>query len=118
MSEKVAALELRELDGLLAELEREFSAQDVPTLLRLRAAMLTEELFSALQALEDGSGMLRCTFPAPRTALLQYRNRRGALKPDLRMMARLAKNPCAEGVQVTFREGSCTLTADGAAPAV
>lgn len=117
MSETVVALELRELDRVLAELEREFSAQNVPTLLRLRAAMLTEELFSAVQALHDGDAMLRCTFPAPRTVLLQYRNRQGALKPDLRMVARLAKNPCTDGVHVAFREGSCALTADGAGAA-
>ena len=111
MSGKVVSLGVTDVDEVLAELEREFSAQEVPTLLRLRAAMLTEELFSAVQVLHDEDGMLRCTFPESRTMLLQFRNRQGALKPDLRMVARLAKNPCTEGVEVTFREGSCTIRA-------
>ena len=109
MSERVVTLDVTEVDEVLAELEREFSAQDVPTLLRLRAAMLTEEVFSAVQELHDENGMLRCTFPAPRTMLLQFRNRQGILRPDLRMAARLAKNPCTDGVSASFREGSCTI---------
>lgn len=111
MSEKIVSLGVTDVDEVLAELEREFSMQNVPTLLRLRAAMLTEELFSAVQALHDEGGMLRCTFPAPKTMLLQFRNKQGAMKPDLRMVARLAKNPCTDGVEVTFHEGSCTIKA-------
>ena len=31
------------------------------------------------------------------------------MKPDVHMVARLAKNSCTDGVGVTFREGSCTI---------
>ena len=112
MSEKVVALDVEDVDEVLAELEREFSAQDVPTLLRLRAAMLTEEVYSAVREAATDSAKLRCTFPAPGTMLLQYRDKSGALKPDLSMVARLAKNFCTDGVGATFREGSCAITVD------
>ncbi len=113
MAEKIVTLGVREVDEVLSELEKEFSAQEVPTLLRLRAAMLTEELFDALREAKGGEGMLRCSFPAPRTMVLQYRDGEGALEPDLRMVQRLGRNPCTEGVSVSFREGRCTITADG-----
>ena len=113
MAEKIVTLGVREVDEMLSELELEFSAQEVPTLLRLRAAMLTEELFDALREAKGGEGMLRCTFPAPRTMVLQYRDEDGPLEPDLRMVQRLSRNPCTEGVSVSFREGRCTITADG-----
>lgn len=110
MAERVVSLDVREINEVLSEMEREFSAQGVPTLLRLRAAMLTEELFSALRRLDVSGAMLRCAFPAPRTVELQYRSRKGPLAPDLSMTQRLARGSCAEGVKAVFREGCCTIT--------
>ena len=95
---------------IIMELESEFSAQGVPALKRLRAAMLTEELYAALRELDSDGGMLRCAFPAPRTMELQYRGGKGPLNPDLRMVQRLARNPCAEGVGMAFYEGRCVVT--------
>ena len=114
MAERIVPLGVREIDTVLAELEREFSAQGVSSILRLRAAMLTEELFAALRELDVSGGMLRCTFPAPRTVMLQYRSPKGPLKPDVSMVQRLARNPCAEGLSVAFGEGSTTIAIDGA----
>jgi hypothetical protein len=113
MAEKIVELGVREVDEVLAELEQEFSAQEVPTLLRLRAAMLTEELFDALREARDGAGMLRCTFPAPGTMVLQYRDQEGPLKPDLHMVQRLGRSPCTEGVSAVFHEGRCTIRVKG-----
>ena len=110
MAEKIVPLGVRELDEVLAELESEFSAQGVPALKLLRAAMLTEELYAALRELDSDGGMLRCAFPAPRTMELQYRGGKGPLNPDLRMVQRLARNPCAEGVGMAFYEGRCVVT--------
>jgi len=112
MSERVVTLDVESIDEIVAELEREFSAQDVPTLLRLRASMLTEEVFSAVREVVTDTAKLRCTFPSPQTMVLQYRDKDGALKPDLSMAARLTKNPCTDGVSVAFHEGSCTVTID------
>ena len=112
MSERVVTLGATEVDDILTELEREFSAQDVPTLLRLRAAMLTEEVYDAVRGAGTDEARLRCTFPAIGTMVLQYRDKSGVLKPDLRMVQRLAKHPCTDGVYVAFREGRCTITAD------
>lgn len=113
MPKRVVSLDVRNLDTVLAELEEDFSAQGVPTAQRLRAAALTEELFAALRALDRITGMLRCTFPAPRTMELQYRDSKGPLAPDTAMVERLARNPCMEGVGIAFREGGCTIAVKG-----
>lgn len=113
MADRIISLDVRELDGVLTELEGELSAQGVPTAQRLRAATLTEELFAALRALDRVSGMLRCTFPTPRTVELQYRDSKGPLAPDTAMVERLARNPCMEGVRIAFREGGCTIAVKG-----
>ena len=110
MADMTVSLGDRELEELLTELEREFSAQGVPTALRLRAAVLVEELFSALRAAKDGAGLLRCTFPRPGTVVLRYSDRDEALKPDLRMVQRLNRNPCTDGVNAKFYEGRCIIT--------
>lgn len=113
MPERVVSLDVRELETVLSELEGDFSAQGVPTLQRVRAAALAEEVFAALRALDKVSGVLRCTFPAPRTMELQYRDSKGPLAPDFTMVERLARNPCMEGVRFASREGRCAIIAKG-----
>ena len=113
MAETIVPLGVRGVDEVLNEMERTFSDQGVPTLRRMQTALLTEELFAALRDLNEDGGMLRCTFPAPRTMELQYRSAKGFLNPDLSMVERLARNPCVEGVRAAFREGRCTITAEG-----
>ncbi len=112
MADRIVPLGVREVEDVLAEMEQEFSEQNIPTLLRLRAATIIEELFSALRELNDDGGMLRCTFPTPGTMHLQYRSRRGALNPDLKLVKRLASNPCTDGVSVAFREGRCIISVE------
>jgi hypothetical protein len=102
-----------DLEAVLTELERELSAQGVPTARRLRAAMLAEELFCALREAADGVGQLSCSFPRPRTVTLQYRLPDGALTPDLRMLRRLNRDSSAYGVNARFHEGRCTITVSG-----
>lgn len=102
-----------DLEAVLTELERELSAQGVPTARRLRTAMLAEELFCALREAADGAGQLSCRFPRPRTVTLQYRLPDGALTPDLRMLRRLNRDSSANGVNARFHEGRCTITVSG-----
>jgi hypothetical protein len=110
MADLTVSLEASALEEVLKELEREFSAQGVPTAGRLRAALLVEELFSALRGAKDGEGTLRCTFPRPGTVVLRYAVQGEALKPDLRMVQRLNRNPCTDGVNAKSYEGRCVIT--------
>ena len=105
------SLSARELEVVLTELEQVFSAQGVPTARRLRAAVLAEEVFSAVRRAAGDEGQLRCTFPRARTVMLQYRDKRGAPAPDLGMAQRLNRNPCTDGVSARFLEGRCIITA-------
>lgn len=110
MADMTVSLGAGELEEVLTELEREFSAQGVPTARRLRAALLVEELFFALRAAGDGAGTLRCAFPRPGTVALRYEDPNGAPEPDLRMVQRLNRNPCTDGVNAKFYEGRCIIT--------
>lgn len=110
MADKTVSLGERELEEILTEMELEFSAQGVPTAERLRAAVLVEELFSALRVAKEGAGRLRCTFPRAGTVTLRYADGDGALDPDLRLVQRLNRNSCTDGVNARFYEGRCTIT--------
>ena len=110
MADMTVSLGAGELEEVLTELEREFSAQGVPTARRLRAAVLVEEVFCALQATKAGAGQLQCVFPRSGTVILRYRDQDGALSPDLRMVRRLNRNSFTEGVEAKFYEGRCTIT--------
>ncbi len=110
MADVTVSLGAEALEEVLDELEQAFSAQGVPTARRLRTAMLAEELFCALREAADGAGQLSCSFPRPRTVTLQYRLPDGALTPDLRMLRRLNRDSCTDGVRVRFHEGRCTIT--------
>ncbi|MBR0312390.1 MAG: hypothetical protein IJQ98_08375 [Oscillospiraceae bacterium] len=112
MADTIISLDdVREIDRVLDEMEENFSLWGVPTIRRLRAGVLTEELFAALRELDAEDGRLRCSFPSPRTMELQYRGTKGPLNPDLSMMERLARNPCMEGVRFVSREGRCVIAA-------
>ena len=113
MTEKITALDGARLDRMLAELEDELTAQGVSALLRLRMMTLLREMVDALRERNDGSGQLRCAVTARRTVELQYRYRQGAPEPDLRMMRRLARSSCMEGVSASFGPGVCVITAKG-----
>ena len=71
--------------------------------------MVTEELFDALRAQDDGSAKLSCDFPRPRTMELSYSGASGALEPNLDRMAKLFRAHCADGVTAAVRTGGCTL---------
>ena len=56
--------------------------------------------------------MFRCSFPSRGMVMLQYRDRAGALQPDLRLVRRLSANPCTQGLKVGFQEGRCVIRID------
>lgn len=114
MADKIVSLGARDLEEVLAELEQQLTAQGVPTARRLCAAALAEEVFTAVRDAKGGAGLLRCAFPRPGTVTLQYRDRSGPLKPDLRLAQRLSRCLRTGGVSAVFYEGRCIITVDPA----
>ena len=109
MEDNTVTLGASALEEVLTEMELTFAAQGVPTALRLRAMVLAEELFAALRGTEDGAGELSWSFPRSGAVLLEYRYEDGAA-PDLRMVQRMNRNPCTDGVNAQFYEGRCAIT--------
>ena len=110
MGECMIPLSWAHLDRMEESIDILLGTWDTPTILRLRAQMVLEELFSALmERQEGGKGWLRCSCPAPRTLLLQYRTGPGAQEPDLAGLAALSRESCTYGLKVELGRGACTL---------
>ncbi len=110
MNEKIIPLEPEYLNGLLRQIDEHLLASQLPTVLRMRTNTLVEELFSALMLTQGAqSARMRATFPAPDQVRLQYRNERGPLEPDLRMLERLLRGILGYGVKAKLENGSCTF---------
>ena len=115
MADINVSLGARELEEVLGELEREFSIQGVPTAKRMQAAMLVEEVFTAVREAKGEEGNLRITFPRRWTIMLQYADKAGlpsdsAAAPDLTMVQRLIRNEIINYVNAVFRDGRCIIT--------
>lgn len=108
MKEMIIPLGWEYIDGLLEQIDRHLVSASMPTILRMRTRVLTEELFSSLMVAEGAqSGRLRCTCPAPNQVCLQYRNERGPLAPDLQVLEDLLKDSVGYGVKARIDDGSC-----------
>ena len=110
MADINVSLGARELEEVLGELEREFSIQGVPTAKRMQAAVLVEEVFTAVREAKGEEGNLRITFPRRWTIMLQYADKAGAAAPDLTMVQRLIRNEITNDVNAVFRDGRCIIT--------
>lgn len=111
MKEMIIPLGWEYIDELLERIDRHLMSARMPTILRMRTRVLTEELFYALLSAEGAqTGRLRCTCPAPTQIRLQYRNERGPLEPDLSVLENLLEGAVGYGVKATLEFGSCTLT--------
>lgn len=110
MQEVIIPLNWGHIDELLNQIEQQLSFKQFPTILRMRAQMVVEELFSVLIAAEGAqTARMRCTFPAPKRILLQYRNEKGPITPDLTVLRNLLDHSCTYGVNAQFADGSCTI---------
>ena len=110
MGEKIVPLQIAYLDEMLDEIDRQLTAQDVPTVLRIRTGVLAEEAFLAAQnAQAGGEGVIRCVFPERLKVVLQYKEGSAPLEPDLSMLTMLNEHPCTYGVEASFSRGTCTL---------
>ena len=110
MEEKTVPLQIAYMDELLDQIDRQLFSQEVPTILRIRVGMLTEEMFRAAEAAQSkGAGVIRCVFPAPLTVVLQYKEGSAPLEPELSPVRQLNDHPCTYGVEASFRRGTCTL---------
>ena len=111
MSEIIISLDWEYLDDLLEYIDNKLTWCNFPTILRMRAQMVAEELFQALMRTEDAAQTrMRCTNPDQKTILLQYRSPQGPAKPDVHMIDTLVKAGVLYGIKVQFAEASCTLT--------
>ena len=111
MPEIIISLNWEYLDDLLEYIDNKLTWNNFPTILRMRAQMVAEELFQALMRTEDADQTrMRCTNPDQKTILLQYRSPQGPAKPDVNLIETLVKAGVLYGVKVQFAEGNCTLT--------
>ena len=111
MHELIIPLKWEYLDGLLEHINTQLINSRFPTILRLRAQAVVEELFYSLLSFEDvQTARLRCTYPTPQSIMLQYRNEKGALTPDLAVSQRFLSGKSTYGIKAEFSAGSCTIT--------
>lgn len=111
MNELIISLGWEYIDELLEHMNHQLLTAGYPTILRLRAQVIVEELFSELMATEGAkTARLRCTYPAPNTVLLQYRNEKGSLNPDWTFLNQILSAPGSYGVKASFTDTSCTIT--------
>ena len=111
MQEMIISLDWEYLNDLLEHIDDCLIRSGFPTILRMRAQMLVEELFQALMQTDDvDRTKIRCTQPDQKTILLQYRSPNGAVAPDVSMIEMLINAGIAYGVKAQFAEASCTLT--------
>ena len=72
MKEFIISLGWNRLDSITEFVDRQLIREGVPTILRLRAQLVLEECFSAAMAASGAdTAQIRCSFPAPRTVLVQ-----------------------------------------------
>lgn len=111
MKERIIPLRWEYIDELLAQIDHHLMSARMPTILRMRARVMTEELFYALTSAEGAqTGRLRCTCPAPNQIRLQYRNERGPLTADLDVLKSLLSSTSGYGIRAEFESGCCTFT--------
>lgn len=111
MKEMIIPLGWEYIDELLERIDRHLMSARIPTILRVRTRVLTEELFYALLAAEGAqTGRMRCTCPAPNQIRLQYRNERGPLEPDVSVLEGLLDGAVGYGVKAQLELGSCLFT--------
>ena len=111
MQEKIISLGWAYVDELLDHVEQQLSSKQCPTILRLRTQMVIEELLSSLISAEGAqTARVRCTYPAPQKVMLQYRNEKGPIHPDLSVLDSLLEHSCTYGVKAAFADGCCEIT--------
>ena len=90
MQEIIIPLNWEHLNDLLEYIDDRLTRRGFPTILKMRAQMLVEELFQALMQTDDvDRTKVRCTQPNQKTILLQYRSPNGAVAPDVSMIEML-----------------------------
>ena len=111
MQELIIPLRWEHLDELLDHINTRLANNRFPTILRIRTQTVVEELFYALLSL-DGveTALLRCIYPASQSILLQYRNEKGALEPELTVLQSLLTRECTYGVKAQITAGNCMIT--------
>ena len=114
MNEFIIPLSWSALDGMTQFVDRRLRMEEMPTVLRLRTQMVLEELFSAVIAAPGAdTAKMRCTFPEPRTVLVQYRSARADFAPDLSDLRGLDGSSCTYGLKLSLAPGECRIRVGG-----
>ena len=102
MGELIIPLSWSELDAVTDFIDRGLAAQGFPTILRLRAQMVLEEIFSAALASPGArEARLRCALPAPRTIQVQCRSQQAGFAPDWSDLKALTEGGSTYGLKLT-----------------
>lgn len=112
MNEFIVPLAWNRLDSLQEFIDRGLERQGVPTVLRLRTQLVLEEYFYAALAVPGAdTAAVRCTFPAPRTVLIQCRSARKDFAINLDDLLSLTSAACTYGLRLLpLSENSVQIT--------
>jgi len=111
MNEYVIPLAWDRLDSLNEFIDRSLERQSVPTILRLRTQLVTEEFFSAAKAAPGAdTAAVRCSLPAPWTVLIQCRSAQQDFILDLDNLLVLSSAACTYGLKLALSKDSCQIT--------
>ena len=111
MKEFIISLGWNRLDSITEFVDRQLIREGVPTILRLRAQLVLEECFSAAMAASGAdTAQIRCSFPAPRTVLVQCRSAQPDFSPDWSDLNALDSAACTYGLKLALSEKDCQIT--------
>lgn len=110
MGEQIISLSWAELDIATDFVDRGLSAQGFPTILRLRAQMVIEEIFAAALVAAGGEeAKMRCALTAPRTVQIQCRSRRADFAPKWDDLKALMESGSTYGLKLTQSQDGWTI---------
>ncbi len=111
MREMIIPLDWEYIDMLLNHIDLALTQDRFPTVLRIRAQLIVEELFRALMDADGAAdGKLRFFQTGHQVFVLQYRNAQGPLVIQTAMLEALQGSNATYGVKMQLQEGSCTVT--------
>lgn len=111
MPELAVPVALDQIDQIHAFLDAELARQGCPTILRLRVAMVAEELFSAaLDYLGGGTGTMICASGGePGVFFFRFLSPQGPFSPDHSGLDGLLGRPCTYGLTIGRHKTGCTV---------
>lgn len=111
MNECIISLKWNALDSVTEFVDRHLTRQGIPTILRLRTQLVLEECFStAMAAPGADTAQMRCSFPSPRTVLVQCRSAQPGFNPGWDGLQSLDSAACTYGLGLALSKDACQIT--------